>query len=454
MIQKIHRGADMQKEFHADVVVVGAGSAGTYFAWQIAKEGFKVLILEAKALEDMGKSIEIIHMDKSAFKEYSVPDPQPPELVHLETRGVMWSPDRSVTDVVENPFYVLNMPAFYKRLHGYAVQSGVEIVEKAKVTGVIVEDGFLRGVTGKIKDEPFAARAGLVVDASGINGAVRTLLPDGFGVENKPIDPANVYCCCLELRTDLPEGSLTGSNSFMSESGFWNRSYGNDIIIGMSQHGGYEYTWQKHKEFRERNWGDPGKLVAKRQGLVPYRRPPFSLVGNGFLVVGDAAFQNRPFSGEGIISGWGACRAALPVAIKALRSGDFSLKNLWGYNTSYFHDQGAKFAASMAQLPAATEFDAKDTNYLFRHHIIFNGKDFAELARTYEIAMGPAKLLKMAFFLLWGIITGQFKLSTVKILLNVTKQAGLLKEHYLQFPSDPDFFPAWEKEAARLWREV
>jgi len=318
---------------------------------------------------------------------------------------------------------------------------------------VIIEDGSLCGVCGEIKGHPFEARARLVVDASGMTGAVRTRLPDGFGVENQPIDPAKVYCCCLELRTDLPAGSLTGSNSFMSESGFWNRSYGKDIIIGMSQHGGYEYTWQKHKEFRERNWGDPGKLVARRQGMVAYRRSPFSLVGNGFLVVGDAAFQNRPFSGEGIISGWGACRAALPTVLEALRKGDVSRKSLWGYNTTYFRGQGAKFAADMAQLPAATEFNAKDTNYLFRHHIIFNGKDFAELAEKYEVIMGPGKLLKMVFYLLWGVITGQFQASALKILMQVSGQAGKLKKHYLQFPTDPEQFPAWEKKAAQLWGE-
>jgi digeranylgeranylglycerophospholipid reductase len=390
-------------------------------------------------------------MDQSAFAEFGVPEPQSPELIHLETEGIMWSPDRTIADRVEHPFYVLNMPALYRRLHQYAAQSGVEIIANANVTGVIIENGTLCGVSGEIKGEPFEVRAGLTVDASGMAGSVRTRLPDNFGVENKPIDPAQVYCCCLELRTELPEGSLTGSNSFISEGGFWNRSYGEDIIIGMSQHGGYEFTWQKHKEFRERNWGDPGRLVAHRQGMVPYRRSPFSLVGNGFLVVGDAAFQNRPFSGEGIISGWGACRAALPAALQALRQGNTSRNNLWGYNTSYFHDQGAKFAAAMAQLPAATEFNDQDINYLFHHHIIFNGKDFAELAETYEVEMGAGKLLKMVFFLLWGVITGQFQASTLRILLSVNINAARLKRHYEHFPIDPQLFPTWEKRAARLW---
>ena len=443
----------MNEFFNSDVIVVGAGTAGTYLAWQAAQEGVKVILLEACPLDVLGTNIEVIHMDQSAFAEFGVPEPQPPELIHLETVGVMWAPDRSISDKVKHPFYVLNMPAFLHRLHGYAAQSGVEIIENANVTDVIIENGTLCGVSGEIKGKTFEARAKLIVDASGMTGAIRTRLPDDFGIENKPINPAQIYCCCLELRTDLPEGSLTGSNSFMSESGFWNRSYGEDIIIGMSQHGGYEFTWQKHKEFRERNWGDPGKLVSRRQGLVPYRRSPFSLVGNGFLVIGDAAFQNRPFSGEGIISGWGACRAALPVVLLALRKGDSSRSALWGYNTTYFHDQGAKFAAAMAQLPAATEFNDKDTNYLFRHHIIFNGKDFVELAEKYEVNMGMGKLLNMVLIMLWGVISGQFQASTLKILITVSMQAAKLKKHYENFPGDPELFPAWQEKAAVLWGE-
>ena len=443
----------MNDSFKSDIVVIGAGTAGTYFAWQAAQEGVKVILLEARSLDVLGTNIEVIHMDQSAFAEFGVPEPQPPELIHLETVGVMWAPDRSITDKVEHPFYVLNMPALFNRLHGYAAQSGVEIIENANVTDLIIENDTLCGVSGEMKGKPFEVRAKLIVDASGMTGAIRTRLPDDFGIENKPINPAKVYCCCLELRSGLPEGSLTGSNSFLSESGFWNRSYGEDIIIGMSQRGGYEFTWQKHKEFRERNWGDPGKLVSRRQGLVPYRRSPFSLVGNGFLVVGDAAFQNRPFSGEGIISGWGACRAALPAVLKALSKGDVSRSALWGYNTTYFHDQGAKFAAAMAQLPAATEFNDKDTNYLFRHHIIFNGKDFAELAEKYEVSMGTGKLLNMMLIMLWGIISGQFQASTLKILLTVSSQAAKLKKHYENFPSDLELFPVWKEKAAQLWGE-
>ena len=115
----------MNDIFESDVVVVGAGTAGTYFAWQAAREGVRVLLLEARALDMLGTNIEVIHMDQKAFAEFGVPEPQPPELIHLETTGVMWAPDRNITDIVEHPFYVLNMPAFYAGCTDMQLKAGL-----------------------------------------------------------------------------------------------------------------------------------------------------------------------------------------------------------------------------------------------------------------------------------------------------------------------------------------
>lgn len=441
------------KQMQADVVVVGAGSAGTYLAWQLALQGFQVLVLEARPLEQLGQNIEIFHMDQRAFGEFGIPEPEPPERIHLETSSIMWSPDRKVRQVVEYPFFVMNLPAFFRRLHGYARQSGVEIIEQAHVDRLIFEDGRLAGVAGTIREAEFEARGRLVVDASGWKGAPRTLLPADYGIETQPIDPQSLYCCCLELRTNLGPNDLKGSNSFIFHKGFWNRSYGDDIIIGMSQPGGYEYTWQKHRAFREEYFGDPGQLVCRRQGLVPFRRGLLSCVADHFIVVGDAAFQNKPFSGEGITSGFGACKVAARAAGEALRRGDLSAAGLWAYNRDYFRDQRAKFAAAFAQLPAAVELSRQDVNYLYHHQVIFNPADFRELNETYETRMGPAKMLRTGAVLAWGVLTGRFSRSSLDQLLRVSGQSDRLKQHYQNYPDHPQGYPTWKETALRLWGE-
>ena len=77
-------------------------------------------------------------------------------------------------------------------------------------------------------------------------------------------------------------------------------------------------------------------MLKRLQGKTPYRRSPYSLVGNGFMAMGDAAFQTKPFSGEGVTSSFTACQIAAEVATEALRRGDVSRESLWDYNVRYF----------------------------------------------------------------------------------------------------------------------
>jgi digeranylgeranylglycerophospholipid reductase len=441
------------KKFTSDVIVVGAGTAGCYFAWQMGKAGYKVLILEANKLTDLGKQIEIFHMDKIRFDEFGIPHPTKQELLHTEEVGYTWSPDLKIKQPVRYTFYVMHMPSFIQRMQGYARKFGAKLVERTKVTGLIIEDGTLVGVKGKQGADSFEARAKLVVDASGLAAAVRTRLPVNFGVENDAVPPKDCLFVCLELRDKIPAGFPTGSNSYLFHKAFWNKSYGEGAILGIGQPNSFDYAWQKHKEWREEYFGDPGKVIKKRQGTIPYHRSPFSLVGNGFMVIGDAANQNKPFSGEGCTSGFAAAKIAAEVAVKALKKGEVSTEQLWEYNNRYFTGQGAKFAAGLAQLPAAAELTRKDVIYLFKHNIIFSSKDFEDLNKNYEILMGTGTLLKIGSTLVWGVVTGQFAGASLKTFLSASGQAGNIKAHYLKYPQNPDDFSGWMMEAKKLWKE-
>jgi len=444
----------MSNQLEADVIVVGAGTAGCYFAWQLGKAGYRVLMLEARKLENLGKHIEIFHMDKIRFDEFGIPHPTQEELLHVEEVGYNWSPDLKVRQPVRYTIYVMYMPAFIQRMQSYARQAGATILENAEVQDVILENGRLVGVIGNLGDAPFEAHGRLVADASGLAAAVRKQLPASFGVENEPVPAKNCLFVCLEFRDGLPSGNPTGSNSYLFHKAFWNKSYADGAILGIGQPGSFEHAWQKHKKWREEYFGDPGRVLQHRQGVIPYHRPPFSLVGDGFLVIGDAANQNKPFSGEGVTSGFTACKIAAEVAATALQKGDLSRAALWSYNTCYFRGQGARFAGGLAQLPVAAELTRKDVNYLFHHNIIFSSADFEELNRDYELDMGTGKLVRIGLGLVWGVLTGQFSLNSLKKFLSASGKAGQIKAHYLQYPSSPAGFTAWEAKASQLWGEV
>jgi digeranylgeranylglycerophospholipid reductase len=450
----------MPQALQTDVVLVGAGTSGCYLAWRLAQAGLGALILEKRRLEDLGQHLDIFHMDAVRLKEFGIPVPteEEGELIGYYPAGLAWSPDLQVSNEVRYAFYVMHKPAFQRRMYRYVREAGGEILDQVEVTEPIVEDGFVVGVRAVRDNEPFVVSGRIVVDASGINSVVRTRLPADFcaknGIENDPIRDKDTLFVCLEFRDGLGEGYPTGLNFYPFHKAFWNPSRGDGVILGIGQPGSYEYAWRKHQEWREEYFGDPGQVLKRLQGKTPYRRSPYSLVGNGFMVVGDAAFQTKPFSGEGVTSSFTACQVAAEVATEAVRRGDVSRESLWDYNVRYFRNQGAKFASMFVQLPAAAELSRREVDYLFHHDIIFSGKDFEQMNLNYETEMGLGKTVLMGFKLVRGVLSGQLSLASLKRLLGVSSTAAKIKALYQRFPEDPSQLPAWVADAKSLWGET
>jgi digeranylgeranylglycerophospholipid reductase len=315
----------------------------------------------------------------------------------------------------------------------------------------LVEDGFVTGVRAQQRGTPLEVRAAVVADASGIDGVVRTRLPGGLGVENDPILDSDTLFVCLEFREDLPPGTPRGLNFYPYHKAFWNPSRGEGAILGIGQPGSYQFAWQKHREWREEYFGDPGGVVKRTQGRTPYRRSPYSLVADGFLVVGDAAFQTKPFSGEGVTSSFTACQIAAEVTAEAVHRGDTSRAALWPYNVRYFRDQGAKFASMFVQLPAAAELSREEVDYLFHQDLIFGSSDFEQMNLHYATDMDLARTLSMGAKLMWGVVTGRFSRASLGRLLAVSSRAARIRECYEAYPESPDGLEAWVASVKPLW---
>jgi flavin-dependent dehydrogenase len=441
----------MAHSFNADVLIVGAGPVGSYLGWKLAQSGCDVMLLEALPLKKVGAHIEVIHVDQIRFNEFEIPHPLPPEKLHLVHANKVWSVDGSSYFNVEYPFYIVNMPAFVQRLHGYILQSGGRIIENARVNDIILKDGFCCGVSGICAGEPFEEHAKITIDASGITGAVRTHLPRDFGVENCPVPPEQTFYCALELRDQIPSGFPTDNNTFLGAPGFWNKSYGDGVILGIIAPGSVETAWNALTQWRESTYGNPGRLVANRAGCSPYRRAPVSYVGNGFAGVGDSVYQNKAFSGEGITSGFTACKIAKEVIVDALMKNDVSLNGLWDYNIRYFHGQGAKFAGVMVFLFPVNGLPKSEVDYLYQHKIIFCAEDYEYLNLNYELNLPPERWEAICQQLKQGIQEGKFSENSYQLMNTLYNYSAQLKAHYLTYPETPEGLPAWSAITRNLW---
>lgn len=438
-----------------DVVIVGAGTAGSYMAWRLSQRGHRVLVVEKQAYGQPGSHIGIFHIDEIRFAQFGIPLPEGQELIGYYPSGLAWSPDGRQIKPVVYGFCVMDMPRFIMRLQGYAQQAGAEILFETALSELILEDGRVAGIRVTNAGGVSEIRGRLVVDASGVDSAVRTRLPQDLGIETEPIAARDFLYVILQYWDDVDSRIPRGLNFYPFQKAFINPSYGTGVIVGIGQPERLENAEKAQQEFlAERFPGVGHRFVKKTWGKTPYRRSPFSLVADGVLIVGDAAFMTKPFSGEGVTSGFTACQIAAEVAHAALTAHRQTRQDLWAYNVRYFRDQGAKFAALFAQLPAASQLSRAEVNYLFEADIIFSSYDFEQMNRIFEVPMGPARLLGMAGKLLKGGLTGRFSWSGLGRLLRAVAIAGQIRQHYEQYPEDPRDFPAWEAKARALWAKV
>jgi len=286
-----------------------------------------------------------------------------------------------------------------------------------------------------------------------MGGAVRTKLPAAFGVETDPISSDDALFVILQYRDDIEGDHPTGLNFYPFHKAFCNPSYGDGAILGIGQPGSYERAERIHREFLAERFPHKHRLVRTERGPTPFRRPPYSLVGNGFMVMGDAAFMTKPFSGEGVTSSSTACQIASEVASKALEKDDVRRPALWPYNVRYFQDQGAKFAGLLAQLPAAAELSRRDVSFLFQQDIVFSGEDFRQMNADFETHMSAGKLASMAAKLLWGVASGAFSPASLKRLLGALSVSGRIRAAYERYPETFEGFEDWLTQVRPLWGE-
>jgi flavin-dependent dehydrogenase len=441
----------MATRLETDAVVIGAGTSGCYFAWKLAEQGYRCVVLEKERLETLGSHIGPFHMEEVAFARFGVPFPEGDELLHVVKNSTMWSPSRNSSFQFELKTLVMDKPRFIQRLQGYSRASGVEILEQAEVIGLMWERGFLRGVRASTPDGEVEVEARLVVDASGIDSAVRTLMPRTRWLETAPINDRDTFIVYMESWRDIEGEFYPDINSFPNFQGWYAPGPVDTTIVGVGMMGSAEAAKKRHDLFVEMLPFE-GKVVSSTGGRVPYRRPPYSLVDNGFMVMGDAAYMNKPFSGEGVISAFAACVIAVEVADRALAVDDVSREALWPYNVRYFSDQGAKFAFLMSFMPALVAVSDEELEFFFSIPGVITEESSRALQLEYEVKGDTKEGLKAVSHIIKGLAGRRLRPSTLFSLARAGVLASALKNLYERFPDHPVDLGRWMIRVDRVWR--
>ena len=338
----------MDKEFHYDVIVVGAGPAGSSAAFQASKKGAKVALLEKEeSISETVRTSGVTWIQN--IKEFGIPD----DCFNPIKNYSFCSPNNEVTIRDSNPqAAVLDVRKTYRWLAQQAKETGVDIFIKTIVKDVIKnkkED--IIGVIANNAEEKYSFYGKIVIDASGFGSVVCKSM--GFISQWERFGAGAEY----EVKAENvdPETWWLMVGEKYSPAGYaWIFPVRKGIVrigVGVGKPESSVDPTERLKQLMESKEG-PIKRLGKitpiefHYGLIPNDGLSRKTVYNNLIMVGDSAGQANPLVLEGIRYAIKFGRVAGNVAADALKSGKTDENALLPYETNWRKEIESKIKAA------------------------------------------------------------------------------------------------------------
>lgn len=314
----------MKKEY--DVIIVGAGPAGSIAARTVAELGLSAIVLEKR--QEIGTPVrcaegiasEILH----EFVELR------PEWVSQEIHGGrIFSPNGTpVVLDVPNAGYVLERKIFDRELAKQAAEAGAKVLVKARVSDVLKSNGKVNGVIFRHFGKEHSVQAQVVIAADGVESQVGRWA--GIDSTHKPY---NVDTCVQYLMADIdiePHYCDFYLGHEVAPRGYaWVFPKGERVAnVGLGIGGNISSKNGKLavdylNKFVSHKFPN-GSILAQMAGCTPVGGSLGNFVGDGIMLVGDAAHHGDPISGGGIANAMISGKMAGEVAVDGIRQNDLS----------------------------------------------------------------------------------------------------------------------------------
>src|SRR3990170_801261 len=430
-----------------DVIVVGAGTAGSMTAKTVAKSGLKVCLIDRKPRAEIGEKVCGDAVGKHHFDRLGLSYPSGEEL-RTRIEGIkVYSPDMQTVFTVKSATtygFILNRHAFGQRLLNDAIDAGVTLMDSTIALQPEVKDGFTVGITSKDmeKDATIDLRSKVVIDASGFTAILRKGLPQELGIDLS-VKNEDVEACYREIRQlegdDFnPQFCEIYLDQTQTPCGYhWIFPEGENRInvgLGVAMIKGFPNPKnQFYQKILPKSKFNNSTLIKGGSWYVPTRRPLDCMTGNGIMVVGDSACQVNPIHGGGIgPSLMGGSLAGKTIA-NALEKDDVSREGLWQYNADYMKGYGAKQAGlDIFRLFLLKSVGNEEIDYGMRYRLITED-DLLRVSEGQDLHLRISDKTRRAFYGFW-------KLSMLRRLRDTASLLRKMKTHYSNYPSSPDGF--------------
>ncbi|MBQ8029459.1 MAG: NAD(P)/FAD-dependent oxidoreductase [Clostridia bacterium] len=366
------------------ILIAGAGHGGLTAAYNLAKNGYNVTVLEKKREDEMGHDWHDC-LELGAFDEAGLSRPDE-SLYHNNVNQMFTSPSLDhelIVPMGEKEGISMDRKDLIKYLIEKAREAGVNFVFEVNILKAVTEKNKVTGLKYETKTQTFSEKCDLVIDAAGLYSPVRSNLPDICGIEKhfSDIDVFHVYRAYFDNTTgeteeipyivDLFHTNKPGIDWIITEKDYV------DILIGKFGACG-ELTEQEIadgiEDYKKRFPYVGSKLLrGGQQADIPLRKMLPLIVCDGYAAIGDSAGMTIPLNGSGIVLSMKAGKILADTVIAA-GNGELTKAALWSYEYNYFQKLGKDLILINILKNFFTCIEGKHVDYFVKNGILTEDK--------------------------------------------------------------------------------
>jgi len=325
------------KEFHYDIVIVGAGPAGSSAAFSSASKGVKVALLEKEdSVAETVRTSGVTWIQN--IKEYEIPE----DCYNPIKNYSFCSPNNEVTisDTIAQAA-VLDVRKTYRWLAQQAENQGADIFVKTNVKDIIKnQEGDIIGIVANTPEGTVSFFGKIIIDASGFGSIVSKSM--GFVTQWEKFGAGAEYEVKAE-NVDPQTWWLMVGQKYSPAGYAWIFPISNEIVrigVGVGKPDSSVDPTERLKQLMDSKEGPIGRLgkitpIEFHYGLIPNDGLSRKTVYNNMILVGDSAGQANPLVLEGIRYAIKFGRVAGSVAVSALHSGNTEESALMPYEDNW-----------------------------------------------------------------------------------------------------------------------